>query len=238
MRNVKTSLTLRNSKDAAMVPMEMKASRKLQECSGRSAHEETRPSLAAAIDDAGGASRARRRRPIRRKPVTVIVPFAAGGATDTLARFLGEKMRERLNQPIIIENVTGAAGSIGVGRAVRAAADGYTLEIGTSTTHMLTGGLYALQFDLINDLDPIILIASEPLMIVGKKALPAKDLKELIAWLKAEPRQGDGRHSRRRLAPGISPASRSRRKPARRSQSCPIAATGRRCRTWSPARST
>ena len=117
----------------------------------------------------------------------MIVPFAAGGATDTLARFLGEKMRERLNQPIIIENVTGAGGSIGVGRAVRATADGYTLQIGTSTTNMLLGGLYPLQFDLINDLDPILLIASEPLMIVGKKALAAKDLKELIAWLKANP---------------------------------------------------
>ena len=121
------------------------------------------------------------------KPVNIIVPFAAGGATDTLTRFLGEKMRERLNQPVIIENVAGAAGTIGVGRAARAPADGYTLSVGTSTTHMLTGGLYALQFDLINDLDPIILIASEPLVIVGKKGLAAKDLKELIAWLKAEP---------------------------------------------------
>ena len=125
--------------------------------------------------------------PYPSKPVNVIVPFAAGGATDTLARFLGERMRERLNQPIIIENVTGAAGTIGVGRAARAPADGYTLSIGTSTTHMLTGGLYTLQFDLINDLDPIILIASEPLLIVGKKGLAAKDLKELIAWLKADP---------------------------------------------------
>ncbi len=125
--------------------------------------------------------------PYPSKPVTMIVPFAAGGATDTLARFLGEKIRERLNQPIIIENVTGAGGSIGVGRAVRSNADGYTLQIGTSTTNMLLGGLYPLQFDLINDLDPILLIASEPLMIVGKKALAAKDLKELIAWLKANP---------------------------------------------------
>ena len=121
------------------------------------------------------------------KPVNLIVPFAAGGATDTLARFLGEKVRERLGQPLIIENVTGAGGSIGLGRAVRATADGYTLQIGTSTTNMLLGGLYPLQFDLINDLDPILLIASEPLMIVGKKALAAKDLKELIAWLKANP---------------------------------------------------
>jgi tripartite-type tricarboxylate transporter receptor subunit TctC len=121
------------------------------------------------------------------KPVNMIVPFSAGGATDTLARFLGEKMRERLKQPIIIENVTGAGGSIGLGRAARAPADGYTLQIGTSTTNMLLGGLYALQFDLFNDLDPVILIASEPLLIVGKKGLPAKDLKELIAWLKANP---------------------------------------------------
>ena len=100
------------------------------------------------------------------KPITMIVPFAAGGATDTLARFLGEKMRERLGQPIIIENVTGAGGSIGVGRAARAPADGYVIQIGTSTTNMLLGGLYALPFDLINDLDPILMIANEPLMIV------------------------------------------------------------------------
>ena len=112
------------------------------------------------------------------KPVTMIVPFAAGGATDTLARFLGEKMRERLGQPIIIENVTGAGGSIGVGRAVRAPADGTVIQIGTSTTHMLLGGMYPLQFDLIEDLAPILMIASEPLMIVGKKALAPKDLKD------------------------------------------------------------
>jgi tripartite-type tricarboxylate transporter receptor subunit TctC len=121
------------------------------------------------------------------KPITVIVPFAAGGATDVLARFLGERMRTILGQPIIIENVTGAGGSIGLTRLVRAPADGYTLEMGTSTTNMLLGGLYPLPFDLIDDLAPILLIASEPLMIVGKKDLPAKDLKELIAWLKANP---------------------------------------------------
>ena len=121
------------------------------------------------------------------RPITMIVPFPAGGATDTLARFLGEKMRGILGQPVIIENVAGAAGSIGVGRAVRSPADGYTLSIGTSTTHMLTGGLYALQFDLLKDLEPVILIGSEPLLIVGKKSLPANDLKGLIAYLKANP---------------------------------------------------
>src|SRR6202166_3312107 len=121
------------------------------------------------------------------RAITVIVPFPAGGATDTLARFLAEKMRAILGQSVIIENVAGAAGSIGVGRAVRSAPDGYTLSIGTSTTHMLTGGLYALSFDLLKDLEPIILIGSEPLLIVGRKNLPADDLKGLIAYLKANP---------------------------------------------------
>ena len=121
------------------------------------------------------------------RQITMIVPFPAGGATDTLGRFLAEKMRAVLGQTVIIENIAGAAGSIGVGRAVRSPADGYTLSIGTSTTHMLTGGLYALQFDLLKDLEPVIQIGSEPLLIVGKKSLPADDLKGLIAWLKANP---------------------------------------------------
>jgi tripartite-type tricarboxylate transporter receptor subunit TctC len=121
------------------------------------------------------------------RPITMIVPFPAGGATDTLARFLSERMRAILGQPLIIENVGGAAGSIGVTRAVRSPADGYTLSIGTSTTHVLIGGLYNLPFDLLKDLEPIILIGSEPLLIVGKKSLPADDLKGLIAWLKANP---------------------------------------------------
>jgi tripartite-type tricarboxylate transporter receptor subunit TctC len=121
------------------------------------------------------------------RPISMIVPFPAGGATDTVARFLSEKIRAILGQPVIIENVGGAAGTLGVGRAVRSAADGYTLSIGTSTTHMLTGGLYALPFDLLKDLEPVIEIGSEPLLIVGKKSLPADDLKALIAWLKANP---------------------------------------------------
>jgi tripartite-type tricarboxylate transporter receptor subunit TctC len=121
------------------------------------------------------------------RAITMIVPFPAGGATDTLARFLAENMRGVLGQSVIIENIAGAAGSIGVGRAVRSAPDGYTLSIGTSTTHVLTGGLYALSFDLLKDLDPVIYIGSEPLLIVGKKNLPADDLKGLIAWLRANP---------------------------------------------------
>src|SRR3954468_24892905 len=121
------------------------------------------------------------------RPITMIVPFPAGGATDTLARYLAEQMRPVLGQPIVIENAGGAAGSLGVGRAVRSPADGYTLSIGTSTTHVLTGGLYTLPFDLFKDLEPVILIGSEPLLIVGKKSFPADDLKGLVAWLKANP---------------------------------------------------
>jgi tripartite-type tricarboxylate transporter receptor subunit TctC len=121
------------------------------------------------------------------RPITMIVPFPAGGATDTLARLLAERLRASLGQPIIIENVAGAAGSIGVGRAARAAGDGYTLSIGTLTTHALIGGLYPLQFDLVADFEPIAELAIEPLLIVGRKNLPAADLKELIAWLKANP---------------------------------------------------
>jgi tripartite-type tricarboxylate transporter receptor subunit TctC len=121
------------------------------------------------------------------RPITMIVPFPAGGATDTLARIVAERMRASLGQPIVIENVTGAAGSIGVGRAVCAAGDGYTLSIGTSTTHVLIGALYALQFDLLKDLEPVSQLASEPLLIVVKKEMPANNLQELIAWLKANP---------------------------------------------------
>ncbi|HEX9589638.1 MAG TPA: tripartite tricarboxylate transporter substrate-binding protein [Bradyrhizobium sp.] len=141
--------------------------------------------VVALVGLAGAGMAAAQNYPMR--AMTVIVPFPAGGATDTLARFLAEKMRAVLGQPVIIENVAGAAGSLGVGRAVRSAADGYTLSIGTSTTHMLTGGLYALQFDLLKDLEPVIQIGSEPLLIVGRKSLPADDLKGLIAYLKANP---------------------------------------------------
>src|SRR5262249_42143599 len=125
--------------------------------------------------------------PYPSRPITMIVPFPAAGATDTVARLLAEQMRTILGQSIVIANVAGAAGSIGVGRAVRAPADGYTLSIGTSTTHMLTGGLYTLPFDLTKDLEPVIYIGNEPLLIAGRRSLPADDVKGLIVWLKANP---------------------------------------------------
>ena len=163
------------------------------------------------------------------RPITMIVPFAAGGATDTLARFLAEQMRPILGQPVIIENVAGAAGSLGVTRAVRSAADGYTLSIGTSTTHMLTGGLYSLPFDLLGDLEPVIQIGSEPLLIVGKNGLPADDLKGLITWLKQNPDKASvgiaGVGATGHLT-GIS----FQKETGTKFQSCRIAATRRPCR--------
>lgn len=119
------------------------------------------------------------------RPITIIVPFAAGGPTDALARVLGDRMRQSLGQTVVIENVTGAAGTIGVGRAVRAAPDGYTLSIGHLGTHVINGAIYPLTFDLVNDLEPIALVASNPMMIVSRNDIPAKNLKELIVWIKA-----------------------------------------------------
>jgi tripartite-type tricarboxylate transporter receptor subunit TctC len=123
------------------------------------------------------------------KPVTIVVPFAAGGPLDTRARFMAERMRPSLGQPIIIENVTGAAGSIGVGRVARAAPDGYTIGIGIWSTHVVNGAVYALQYDVLNDFEPVALLTNNSQLIVGKKTLPARELKELIAWLKANPDQ-------------------------------------------------
>jgi tripartite-type tricarboxylate transporter receptor subunit TctC len=121
------------------------------------------------------------------RPITMFVPFPAGGPADAIARIMAEHMRVSLGQPVILENVTGAAGSVGVGRVARAAADGYTLAIGVWGTHVLNGAIYALRYDVVNDFEPISLLASNPFVIVAKKAMPAKDLMELIAWLKANP---------------------------------------------------
>ncbi len=121
------------------------------------------------------------------RPITMVVGFAAGGAADSVARIIAEGMRASLGQPVVIENVSGAGGSIGVGRAVRAAPDGYTVSFGSWGTHVVNGALYPLQYDLLNDLDPVALVASQPMLLITKKDIPAKDLRELIAWLKANP---------------------------------------------------
>ena len=119
------------------------------------------------------------------RPITMVVPFAAGGPVDTVARILSEPMRATLGQSIIVENVTGAAGSIGVGRVARATPDGYTLSIGHWSTHVVNGAIYPLPYDLLRDLEPIVLLPSNPMIVVSKNAVPAKNLNEFVAWIKA-----------------------------------------------------
>jgi tripartite-type tricarboxylate transporter receptor subunit TctC len=121
------------------------------------------------------------------RPITMIVPFAAGGPSDVIGRIITDRMRASLGQPIIIEAVPSAAGLVGVARAVRAAPDGYTLSLGTWPTHVLNGAIFQLPYDLRNDFDPVSLLVSNPQLIVSKKSLPAGDLNGLIAWLKANP---------------------------------------------------
>jgi tripartite-type tricarboxylate transporter receptor subunit TctC len=121
------------------------------------------------------------------RPVMMIVPLATGGSTDTIARIMAEGMRAPLGQPVIVENVTGAGGTIGVGRLARSASDGYTIGLGQWGTNMANGAIYPLQYDLLQDFEPVALIASQPFLVVAKKAMPANDLKALIAWLKANP---------------------------------------------------
>jgi len=119
------------------------------------------------------------------RPITMVVPFAAGGPVDTVARILSEPLRATLGQSIIVENVTGAAGSIGVGRVARAAPDGYTLSIGHWSTHVVNGAIYPLPYDLLRDLEPIVLLPSNPMIVVSKSAVPAKNLNEFVGWIKA-----------------------------------------------------
>jgi tripartite-type tricarboxylate transporter receptor subunit TctC len=119
------------------------------------------------------------------RPIMMLVPLATGGSTDTIARVMAEGMRAALGQPVVVENATGAGGTIGVGRLARSAPDGYTIGIGQWGTNMANGAIYPLQYDLIKDFEPIALIASQPFLIDAKKAMPADDLKGLIAWLKA-----------------------------------------------------
>jgi len=118
-------------------------------------------------------------------PITMIVPLAPGGSTDVLGRIMAQSMSKRLGQPIVVENVAGAAGTIGVTRAERSAPDGYTVLWGMWGTNVANGAIYKLPFDLLNDFQPIALVATQPFLIDARKTMPANNLKELIAWLKA-----------------------------------------------------
>ncbi len=120
------------------------------------------------------------------RSLTLVVPFPPGGSTDTAARIMGERMRVSLGQPIVIENVGGAGGSIGVGRVARSAPDGYTFDIGQWDTHV-GSIIYKLDYDLEKDFEPIGLISNNPQLLVARKDLPANNLAELVAWMKANP---------------------------------------------------
>lgn len=119
------------------------------------------------------------------RPITIIVPFAAGGPTDVIARSIGEHMKGSLRQPVIVENIGGGGGTIGAGRVVRAEPDGYTIGIGHWGTHVVAGAVYPIPYNFLDDLEPLALVSHNPQMIVSNLNVPAKNLKELIAWIKA-----------------------------------------------------
>jgi len=119
------------------------------------------------------------------RPITMIVPMAPGGTTDVVGRVLAERMKDALGQPVIIENVAGANGSIGVGRVARARPDGYTIDLGFLSGHVLNGAFYSLPYDVLNDFEPISPLAAFSYFLFARKTMPANDLNELVAWLKA-----------------------------------------------------
>jgi tripartite-type tricarboxylate transporter receptor subunit TctC len=121
------------------------------------------------------------------RPITMIVPVAPGASMDVVGRLLVERMKTSLGQPVIIENVSGADGSIGAGRAARARPDGYTIDLGFLGNHVLNGGFYSLPYDILNDFAPIMPLVTFPNVLVARKTMPARDLNELITWLKANP---------------------------------------------------
>ena len=124
------------------------------------------------------------------RPITVVVPFAAGGVTDIVARIVTERMKAALNQTVVVENQGGAGGTIGVTRVHRSPADGHTLVVGQWTSHVGGGVMYPLSYDILNDFQPISMLSTGPLWIVGNKDIPANNIKELVAWLKANPTRG------------------------------------------------
>ena len=154
----------------------------------RSMHETKRPGLVFAISVAavavfGAIGNATEAYPTR--PITMVVPYPAAGLFDALARDLAEPMRKALGQSVVIENVGGANGSIAAGRVARAAPDGYTIGIGSGDQFVVNAAIYPLQYDVVKDFEPIALVMNGPLLIVARNAVPANNLKELIAWLKA-----------------------------------------------------
>jgi tripartite-type tricarboxylate transporter receptor subunit TctC len=136
------------------------------------------------------------------RPITIIVPLVPGGSVDTVARILADRVKTTLGQPIIIENIPTAAGTVGVGRLIQAAADGYTIGVGDQTSHVVSSLVNPVRYDVLKDLEPISLLSTSPVALVGRKTLPAADVKELVGWLREQPEgatagsfgQGSGPH--------------------------------------------
>jgi tripartite-type tricarboxylate transporter receptor subunit TctC len=126
------------------------------------------------------------------RPITLVVPFPAGGPTDVIARIFAERLRQALGQPVIVENVAGAGATIGVARVVRAAPDGYTLSAGNSTSHVGGPAIYPFTYDILNDLEPIALLSMSPTLLVARKDFPANTVQDLIVWLKGNPGKATG----------------------------------------------
>jgi tripartite-type tricarboxylate transporter receptor subunit TctC len=143
--------------------------------------------LAVGVVGLPAVSRIARAQTYPSRPISIIVTVGAGGFNDVVARVLAERMRGPLGQPIIIENVTGAEGSIGAGRVARARPDGYTIVLGFFGSHVVNGAYYSLRYDVINDFAPIAPLVTFPLVLFARKTMPAQNLNELVAWLKANP---------------------------------------------------
>ena len=171
------------------------------------------------------------------KPITLIVPFPAGGGSDILARIVAERMKASLGQPVVIENIGGAGGTIGTTRVARSAPDGYTIGFGQWSSHVGSGALYNLSFDLLKDLAPVARLTMARLWIIGRSDLPAKDLRELIAWLQQNPNKATagtiGAGSGTQLC-----SSTSKTTPEPSSSWCRTVALLRSCRICWPGRST
>jgi len=134
---------------------------------------------------AGAIAAVQAQPPYPSRPITIVSPFPPGGSTDVVARIMAERMRTALGQSVVVENVGGAGGSIGVGRVARAAPDGYTIDLGQWDTHVGNGAVYALPYDLQKDFEPIGLATLNPLLLLARKTIPAQNMTELVAWLKA-----------------------------------------------------
>jgi tripartite-type tricarboxylate transporter receptor subunit TctC len=171
------------------------------------------------------------------RPITMIGPYAAGGPTDTIARIMAEGMRPSLGQAVVVETVTGAAGSLGAARVARAAPDGYTISIGQWGSHVVTGAIYALPFDIFGDFEPIALITDIPYGIVARGGMPEPDLKSLITWLKANPGQASVGTGGIGSPPQVG-AIFFQNATGVRFQFVPYRGSGPRCRTWWRDRST